>query len=95
MIYFLVLHFIFYFGAGFKSGSGCITFPVPLRQKVAVPGVPVPVPQHWMVTLSLRNYSLNISHLHVEPLPEADGVEHVIAAGQLRFLWFWFRNNRW
>jgi hypothetical protein len=26
----------------------------------------------------------NIPHLHVEPLPEADGVEHVIAAGQLR-----------
>jgi hypothetical protein len=30
------------------------------------------------------NTDSNIPHLHVEPLPEADGVEHVIAAGQLR-----------
>ncbi len=29
-------------------------------------------------------YNDFILHLHVEPLPEADGVEHVIAAGQLR-----------
>jgi hypothetical protein len=41
----------FYVGSGYKSGSGTETVPVPvpLRQKVAVPAVPVPslVQPHW------------------------------------------------
>jgi hypothetical protein len=41
-------------GGGEARGSGCITAPVPLRQKVADPEITVPVPQHCKIRRRLQ-----------------------------------------